>query len=90
LAKEVAETYGRGEFKFEGATVSMREPRDCPDFSQDQALTELNERIKQRQDLLKTAFKVGHSAVVVEPHTGEIVPVLPVRPAKTILTVSFK
>lgn len=90
LAKEAAATYGRGEFSFQGASVSLREPRDYPDFSKDEVSQQLAERLKRRQDLLKTAFKVANQAAIVDPETGEIVPVLPVKPAKTTLTVTFK
>ena len=90
LAKDTAATYGKGEFKFHGASVQLREPRDMPDFTQDPAWVELNERIKARQELIKTAFKMASTAAIVAPNTGEVVPVVPVKPAKTTLTVTFR
>lgn len=90
LAKDSAATYGKGEFKFHGASVQLREPRDMPDFSQDPGWVELNERIKARQELIKTAFKMASTAAIVDPNTGEVVPVVPVKPAKTTLTVTFR
>ena len=90
LAKDTAATYGKGEFKFHGASVQLREPRDMPDFTQDPAWVELNERIKARQELIKTAFKMASTAAIVDPNTGEVVPVVPVKPAKTTLTVTFR
>ena len=90
VAKDTAATYGKGEFKFHGASVQLREPRDMPDFSQDPAWVELNERIKARQELIKTAFKMASTAAIVDPNTGEVVPVVPVKPAKTTLTVTFR
>ena len=90
VAKDTAATYGKGEFKFHGASVQLREPRDMPDFSQDPAWVELNERIKARQELIKTAFKMASTASIVDPNTGEVVPVVPVKPAKTTLTVTFR
>ena len=90
LAKDNAATYGKGEFKFHGASVQLREPRDVPDFTQDPAWVELNERIKARQELIKTAFKMADTAAIVDPNTGEVVPVVPVKPAKTTLTVTFR
>jgi hypothetical protein len=90
LAKDTAATYGKGEFKFHGASVQLREPRDMPDFTQDPTWVELNERIKARQELIKTAFKMASTAAIVDPNTGEVVPVVPVKPAKTTLTVTFK
>ena len=90
VAKDSAATYGKGEFKFHGASVQLREPRDMPDFTQDPAWVELNERIKARQELIKTAFKMASTAAIVDPNTGEVVPVVPVKPAKTTLTVTFR
>jgi hypothetical protein len=90
LAKDVAANYGKGEFKFSGASVQLREPRDMPDFAQDQVCVELNERLKARQELVKTAFKMAGTAAIVDPNTGEVVPVVPVKPAKTTLTVTFR
>ena len=90
VAKDTAATYGKGEFKFHGASVQLREPRDMPDFTQDPAWVELNERIKARQELIKTAFKMASTAAIVDPNTGEVVPVVPVKPSKTTLTVTFR
>ena len=90
VAKDSAATYGKGEFKFHGASVQLREPRDMPDFTQDPGWVELNERIKARQELIKTAFKMASTAAIVDPNTGEVVPVVPVKPAKTTLTVTFR
>jgi hypothetical protein len=33
---------------------------------------------------------MADTAAIVDPNTGEIVPVVPVKPAKTTLTVTFK
>ena len=90
VAKDSAATYGKGEFKFHGASVQLREPRDMPDFTQDQVCVEITERLKARQELVKTAFKMAGTAAIVDPNTGEVVPVLPMKPNKTTLTVTFK
>ena len=90
LAKDSAATYGKGEFKCHGASVQLREPRDMPDFTQDPAWVELNDRLKARQELIKAAFKMASTAAIVDPNTGEVVPVVPVKPAKTTLTVTFR
>ena len=90
VAKDTAATYGKGEFKFHGASVQLREPRDMPGFTQDPAWVELNDRLKARQELIKTAFKMASTAAIVDPNTGEVVPVVPVKPAKTTLTVTFR
>jgi hypothetical protein len=90
LAKDTAATYGKGEFKFHGASVQLREPRDMPDFNHDPVCVELADRLKARHELVKTAFKMADTAAIVDPNTGEVVPVVPVKPAKTTLTVTFR
>lgn len=90
VAKDAAATYGKGEFGFMGASVVLREPRDTPDYTHDQVCMELTERLKARQELIKTAFKMATTAAIVDPNTGEVVPVVPVKPAKTTLTVTFR
>jgi len=90
VAKDAAALYGKGEFAFAGAKVVLREPRDVPDFAQDPVCVELTERLKARQELVKTAFRMATTAAIVDPETGEVVPVVPVKPAKTTLTVTFR
>jgi hypothetical protein len=90
VAKDSAATYGKGEFAFAGAKVVLREPRDVPDFAQDPVCVELTERLKARQELVKTAFRMAATAAIVDPETGEVVPVVPVKPSKTTLTVTFR
>jgi hypothetical protein len=48
------------------------------------------DRLKARHELVKTAFKMADTAAIVDPNTGEVVPVLPMKPNKTTLTVTFK
>jgi len=50
----------------------------------------LTERLKARQELVKTAFRMAATAAIVDPETGEVVPVVPVKPSKTTLTVTFR
>ena len=90
VAKDAAAMHGKGEFKFHGASVQLREPRDMPDFNHDPVCVELADRLKARHELVKTAFKMADTAAIVDPNTGEVVPVVPVKPAKTTLTVTFK
>jgi len=90
VAKDAAAMHGKGEFAFAGAKVVLREPRDIPDFSQDPVCVEITERLKARQELVKTAFRMATTAAIVDPETGEVVPVVPVKPSKTTLTVTFR
>ena len=89
-AKDTASKFGRGEFRFEGASVSLREPRDTPNFQADPVCVELSEQLRARQELVKTAFRIGNAAAIVDPNTGEVVPVVAPRAAKSTLTVTFR
>jgi hypothetical protein len=80
----------KGAFSIEGANVVLREGHGMPDFTQDEVCNNLAVQLKQRQELLKQAFRMNGKAVIVDPDTGEIVPVLPMKPNKTTLTVTFK
>lgn len=80
----------KGAFSIEGANVVLREGHGMPDFTQDEFCNEMSAKLKARQELLKQAFRMNGKAVIVDPDTGEIVPVLPMKPNKTTLTVTFK
>jgi hypothetical protein len=74
----------------EGASVQLREGHGMPDFTQDEVCNNLSVQLKARQELLKQAFKMNGKAAIVDPDSGEVVPVLPMKPNKTTLTVTFK
>ena len=80
----------KGAFSIEGANVVLREGHGMPDFTQDDICNEMSAKLKQRQELLKQAFRMNGKAVIVDPDTGEVVPVLPMKPNNTTLTVTFK
>jgi len=80
----------KGAFNIEGANVVLREGHGMPDFSQDELCNNLTVQLKARQELLKQAFRMNGKAVIVDPDTGEVVPVMPMKANKTTLTVTFK
>ena len=80
----------KGAFSIEGANVVLRAGHGMPDFTQDEVCNNLATQLKARQELLKQSFRMNGKAVIVDPDTGEVVPVLPMKPNKTTLTVTFK
>ena len=80
----------KGAFSIEGANVVLREGNGMPDFTHDEFCNQMSAQLKARQELLKQAFRMNGKAVIVDPDTGEVVPVLPMKPNKTTLTVTFK
>lgn len=90
LAREQASRYGEKSFTAYGAKIELREGYDSPDFSKDEVAVQLTEQLKARQDLLKQAFKLRDKAAIVDPQTGEIVPVMPPKTTKSSISISFQ
>jgi len=90
LAREQASRYGQKSFTAYGAKVELREGYDSPDFSSDDVCVGLTHQLKARQELLKQSFKLQGKAVIVDPDTGEIVPVMPPKTTKSTISISFQ
>jgi hypothetical protein len=90
LAREQASRYGEKSFTAYGAKIELRDGYDSPDFSKDEVAVGLTEQLKARQDLLKQAFKLRDKAAIVDPQTGEIVPVMPLKTTKSSISISFQ
>jgi len=90
LARDQASRYGQKSFVAYGAKVELREGYDAPDFSKDEVCNNLSNQLKARQDLLKQSYKLQGKAVIVDPDTGEIVPVMPPKTSKSSISISFQ
>lgn len=90
LARDQAAKYGQKSFTAYGAKVELREGYDAPDFSKDEVCNQLSNQLKVRQDLLKQSYKLQGKAVIVDPDTGEIVPVMPPKTSKSSISISFQ
>jgi hypothetical protein len=90
LARDGAYRYGQKSFNAYGAKVELREGYDSPDFSHDDVCNLLISKLKARQELLKTAFRLRDKAAIVDPETGEIVPVMPLKTTKSTISITFQ
>ena len=72
-----------------GCKVSYREAYETPDTSTDSRLAELKSAAKAREDLLKQAFKNDGKAYIVDPDTGEVVPVCPPKKTKSTIAITL-
>lgn len=72
-----------------GCKVSYREAYETPDTSTDSRLAELKSAAKAREDLLKQAFKNDGKAFIVDPDTGEVVPVCPPKKTKSTIAITL-
>lgn len=76
-------------FEFDSAQITKKEGAEMPDVSFDATWLELKQAIKDREELLKMAFKNRDKAAIVHPETGEVVPVMPTKPYKPSLSISI-
>jgi hypothetical protein len=94
--KAKLESEARGEaYKYEkgasvfGATIGISSTGQRLDYDSDTVYSELKSKVKAREDLLKTAFKMKES--ILDEETGEIVPKVPLKsPAKETLVITIK
>ena len=70
-----------------GLTISVSERSGGPDFEKDEEWQRLKKAIKEREDLLRSAFKLNKA--FTDPDTGEIIPVLPEKPSSNTITVKY-
>jgi hypothetical protein len=89
LAQDEAAKYGCKTFEAFGAQVTLKEGAVTPDYAQDPVWVQMKEALKSREDLLKTAMKTK-DAEIIDTYTGEVVPVVQPKYAKSSISIQFK
>ena len=84
-----AELNGRT-FSAFGADIQLKEGALTPDYTVDKEWASLNVMIKDREELLKAAFRNAGKMTVIDEATGEVVPVCPAKGSKPCIAVTFK
>jgi len=51
---------------------------------------ELKAQLKDREELLKLAFKQAGKSMIVDPNTGEEIPVCEAKGTKSSIAITFK
>jgi len=89
LAQDEAAKYGSKTFEAFGAQVTLKEGAVTPDYAQDPIWVQMKETLKSREDLLKTAMKTKDAAII-DTYTGEVIPVVQPKYAKSSISIQFK
>jgi len=87
LKKHIDEgEYGK-EYDVKGATISFRETGDRLDYENDEVYATIKEQLKEREALLKTAYK---SKEMIYDSEGVEVPKVGVKtPSKRVVTIKY-
>ena len=89
IVRDEADKHGKT-FSAFGAKIQVKEGALTPDYSQDQQWRYLQSSIKDREELLKMAFRKAGKATFYDEATGEAVPVCPAKGTKPSIAVTFK
>jgi hypothetical protein len=77
-------------FTFLGATIQKKEGSLLLDYETDPVYVKLKEKVKEREEQLKTAYSMDKKGDIYVTGDGEQVPVVPPKPTKGTLAVTFK
>ena len=89
VADEASRHPGKS-FDVYGANVQIREGSIGPNCDQDTVYAELKAQLKDREELLKLAFKQAGKSMIVDPNTGEEIPVCEAKATKSSIAITFK
>jgi hypothetical protein len=89
IVRDEAEKHGKT-FSAFGAEIQVKEGALTPDYTQDQQWRYLQSSLKDREELLKMAFRKAGKATFYDESTGESVPVCPAKGTKPSISVTFK
>jgi hypothetical protein len=90
LAIDETYKYAGKTFEAFGAEISQREGAESPNCDMDDRYTAIKLQLKDREALLKHAFKMRDKCAIYDNQTGEEVPVLPAKFTKPSIAVTFK
>jgi len=89
LARDEAAKYSAKTFEAFGAQVTLKDGAVTPDYEQDAEWVRLKEQVKAREELLKLAFK-AKDVEITDTTTGEVVPKVQPKYAKSSISIQFK
>ena len=89
LAQDEAMKYGSKTFEAFGASVTLKDGAVTPDYAQDPVWVQMKEALKAREDLIKVAMKTK-DVEVIDTTTGEVVPRVQPKYAKSSISIQFK
>jgi Fe-S cluster biosynthesis and repair protein YggX len=89
LAVDAYLNYGTKVVEVFGAQATYKNGAVTPDYEQDLIWLHLKEQVKQREELLKLAFK-SKDVEITDTTTGEVVPKVQPKYAKSSISIQFK
>jgi hypothetical protein len=89
LARDEADKYGGKSFEAFGAQVTLKDGAITPSYEDDAVWVHLKEQVKAREELLKLAFK-SKDVEITDTTTGEVVPKVQPKYAKSSISIQFK
>jgi hypothetical protein len=89
LAQDAHNEHGKKVVEIFGAQSTYKDGAVTPDYEQDLIWLHLKEQVKQREELLKMAFK-SKDVQITDTTTGEVVPKVQPKYAKSSISIQFK
>jgi hypothetical protein len=89
LAQDEAMKYGTKTFEAFGASVTLKDGAVTPNYEECPIWMGLKNQLKNREELLKLAFK-SKDVEITDTTTGEVVPKVSPKYAKSSISIQFK
>ncbi|NDG19240.1 MAG: hypothetical protein EB117_13335 [Betaproteobacteria bacterium] len=77
-------------FQAFGAEVTLKEGSLTPNYEEDAVYADLKAQLKEREEILKLAFRQAGKSAIFDEVTGEQIPVCTAKGTKSSIAVSFK
>ena len=77
-------------FRAFGAEVTLKEGTLTPNFEEDEVYADIKAQLKDREEILKLAFRQAGKTAIFDERTGEQIPVCTAKATKASIAVSFK
>lgn len=87
-ARDEADKYGGKSFQAFGAKVTLKDGNVTPNYDEDAVWNSIKQQLKEREELLKLAFK-SKDAEITDTTTGEVVPRVSAKYAKSSISIQF-
>jgi len=88
-AYDEAGKYPGKSFEAHSAQITKKEGADIPDVTRDVEYMQIKQALKDREELLKMAYKSRDKVRVIHPETGEELPIMPPKPTKQTLSIQI-
>jgi hypothetical protein len=77
-------------FRAFGAEITLKEGSLTPNYEEDEVYADIKAQLKDREEILKLAFRQAGKTAIFDKRTGEQVPVCTAKATKASIAVSFR